>query len=170
MKILIDFDTTTNEVVSVEVNGVVKTPKTRKTKEKTDYGLLLFLEENKLVLTPALVELLGVKEGDKLIIRYKEDGGFIQPFLAPSSVFDEEGGNKLTKSLTVSFRGYQHDSLAKYGNLFEIEDMKDGSVKLLSNAKITEPAPISIFSKTLEEVSVIGEEDDKLTKTNFIIQ
>lgn len=172
MKILIDFDPVTNEVISAEVYGVIETPKTRKSsavKTKIDDKVQVTLESNKLVLSPKLVELLGVKEGDRLIIRYKENDGFIQPFLAPSSVFDEEGGNKLTKGLTVSFRGDQHGSLARFGTIFEVEDMKDGSVKLLSDTQVSDPIPISFFPKTLDEITSIGE-DEKLTQTNFLIQ
>ena len=174
MKIVIDFDTDTQEVVSVTVGDSVKTPTVRKKKneevsEGTSEGVTAFLDSSKLTITPALASLLKVKEGDRLVVRYKEDGEFIEPFLAPPAVFNEEGGNKLTKGLSISFRGDQQTTLSKFGNTFEVLDMKDGSVKLLSSLEKVKGTVPSVVLEYLDPATNIGN-DLELTKTSFIIK
>lgn len=169
MKIIIDFDPVAQEVLSVTVGDSVKTPAVRKSKSVIDSAALnAVLESNKLIITPALATLLKVKEGDRLIIRYKEDGEFIEPFLAPPSVFNEEGGNKLTKGLSISFRGDQHSALSRFGNQFEIQDMGDGSIKLLSVTKVRDVVP-SITLEALAPSVAIGD-DLVLNKNSFVIE
>lgn len=169
MKIIIDFDEKTQEIVSVTVGDSVKTPTVKKSKVVIiDDTIGATLDSNKLIVTPALATLLKVKEGDRLVIRYKEDGEFIEPFLAPPSVFNEEGGNKLTKALTISFRGDQHTALSRFGNVFEVLDMKDGSVKLVGSTKVKDVVP-SITLEALAPQMNIGD-DLVLTKTSFVIK
>lgn len=172
MKIIIDFDTATQEVLSVTVGDSVKTPTVRKKKSDTvitNDALTATLDSNKLIVSSALALLLNVKEGDRLVVRYKEDGEFIEPFLAPPSVFNEEGGNKLTKGLSISFRGDQHAALSRFGNQFEVQDMKDGSVKLLSTLEKVKGVVPSIVLEQLDSLTNIGD-DLELTKTSFIIK
>jgi hypothetical protein len=169
MKIVIDFDEKTQEIVSVTVGDSVKTPTVKKSKVVVvDDTIGVTLDSNKLIVTPALATLLKVKEGDRLVIRYKEDGEFIEPFLAPPTVFNEEGGNKLTKALTISFRGDQHVALSRFGNVFEVLDMKDGSVKLIGATKVKDVVP-SITLEALAPQMNIGD-DLVLTKTSFVIK
>lgn len=168
MKIVIDFDDIAKEVISITIDDKVSPLKPVKGKKQINEKLQLTLESNKLILSSKLVELLQVKEGDRLVVRYKDDGGFIQPFLAPAKIFSEEGGNKLTKTSTVSFRGDQQISLARFGNIFEIEDMKDGSVKLVVTNKVQESLP-KMSQETLDIIAVIGDDNTSLVPANFII-
>lgn len=174
MKIIIDFDPATQEVLSVTVGDSVKTPTVRKKKSDTvndivNDALNATLDSNKLIVSPALALLLKVKEGDRLVVRYKEDGEFIEPFLAPPSVFNEEGGNKLTKGLSISFRGDQHAALSRFGNQFEVQDMKDGSVKLLSTLEKVKGEVPSLILEHLDPSTNIGD-DLELEKTSFVIK
>jgi len=171
MKIIIDFDSINQEVVSVTVGDSVKTPTKPKGKKQIEINekLQVTLDTNKLLLTPKLIELLKVKEGDRLVIRYKDDGVFIVPFLAPAKVFNEEGnGNKLTKASTVSFRGDQRDSLLKHGTIFNVKDMGDGSVKLIGESEIKGSVPV-VTPETLEHSTNIGD-DLELNQVKFIIK
>lgn len=170
MKIVIDFNPETQEVVSVTVGDSVKTPtvKKKKVEEVVDDSLTASLAGNKLTISPKLAELLKVKEGDKLVVRYKQDGAFIEPFLGPPTAFNEDEGNKLTKTLSISFRGDQNAALARFGVRFEAKDMGDSTVKLLSEVKVKEALP-SITLEHLEAVVNIGD-DLVLTKNNFTIQ
>lgn len=171
MKIVIDFNPETQEVVSVTVgNTEKKLPAVKKVKKEKeiDETVTATLEGNKLIISPKLAVLLSVEEGSKLIIRYKQDGEFIEPFLGPPAVFGEEEGNKLTKSLSISFRGDQNAALARFGATFEVEDMQDGSVKLLSLNKVKDNRPV-VTLEALTPIASIGD-DLILTKTNFTIQ
>lgn len=172
MKILIDFDEKAQEIVSVTVGDSVKTPAVRKNKVTVptviDNTLGAVLESNKLIITPALANLLKVKEGERLVVRYKEDGEFIEPFLASPSVFNEEGGNKLTKGLSISFRGDQHIALSRFGNVFEVLDMGNDSVKLVSTVKVKDVVT-NVTLELLSPQTNIGD-DLVLTKTSFVIK
>jgi len=171
MKIIIDFDPINQEVVSVTVGDSVKIPTKAKNKKLTEINekVQVTLDSNKLLLTPKLIELLKVSEGDRLVIRYKDDGEFIIPFLAPAKVFNEDGnGNKLTKTSTVSFRGDQRESLLKYGTVFNVEDMGDGSVKLISDVQVKGVVP-QVTLETLDSLANIGD-DLELDHIKFIIK
>lgn len=169
MKIVIDFDEATQQVVSVMVGDSIQTPtvKTKKPKAADDKEMVT-LESNKLILTAKLAEFLKAKEGDKLIVRYKQDGEFIEPFLGPPKAFNEEEGNKLTKALTISFRGDQNQALARFGTTFETLDMGDGTVKLLSTVRVKDVVT-EITLEHLNPATNIGD-DLILTKNSFEIK
>lgn len=82
----------------------------------------LFLEDNKFRLNSAALELLkiDVEEGVKLDIRYENNNGRSIPILGIEEIFGSKGGNKLTKSGTVAFRGVKNEELSKYGREFTV--------------------------------------------------
>lgn len=167
MKIIIDFDPVTQTVIGVTTDAgtfPVETEKKKRVKKEKveDDSLKLTLGDNKLILTPKLVEKLSVKEGDKISIMYKESNGFIEPFLGKSDLFTGSGGNKLTKSLTVSFRGYQRESLLKFGTEFNVEVVGDGSVKLVSDVKVKKPEQTLITDLPKDIQDILMAEDEKL--------
>lgn len=170
MKIIIDFNTETQEIISVTVGDSVKTPAIKKDKkvEIEDNKLIATLAVNKLTISSKLAELLKVKEGYKLVVRYRQDGEFIEPFLGSPSAFNEEDGNKLTKTLSISFRGDQNVALARFGTLFEIKDMEDGTVKLLSQVQVKDKVQ-EITLEHLDPATNIGD-DLVLTKNSFEIK
>ena len=80
----------------------------------------LFLEDNKFRLNSAAISLMGIEAGAKLDIKYEDDKGRSIPVLGTDEVFGTKGGNKLTKTGTVAFRGNRNEELSKYGKEFAI--------------------------------------------------
>lgn len=91
------------------------------------------VKENKLVISPKSVSLLQCVYGDRISINYIQyDKELTFPVIGKSSVFaDQDSGNRLTKSNTVSFRGFQRDLLLKYGNVFILEEFRDNIFRLV---------------------------------------
>ena len=77
---------------------------------------------NKLVLSKEAVKALGGVAGDRITINYwTVDNETTFPVIGKSECFgDSTGGNRLTKSNTVSFRGVQRDILLEYGSFFKL--------------------------------------------------
>ena len=78
--------------------------------------------DNKLVLSKEAVKALGGVAGDRITINYwTVDSETTFPVIGKSECFgDSTGGNRLTKSNTVSFRGAQRDILLEYGSFFKL--------------------------------------------------
>ena len=82
---------------------------------------ILTLEENKYCLTTGAVDLLGVEPGDKIDIKFQKIGKQTIPVIGSDEVFGTKGGNKLTKTNTVSCRGKANEELSAFGTEFELE-------------------------------------------------
>lgn len=80
----------------------------------------LTLLENKYVLNNTAILVMGIKNEDKLEIRYEQSGFSETPIIGKNSAFGTEAGNRLSKSNSVSFRGIQHAHLSEYGDVFEL--------------------------------------------------
>lgn len=91
------------------------------------------VKKNKLVLSPKAISMLQSVHGDRISVNYVQDGNELTfPIIGKSSVFaDQDSGNRLTKSNTVSFRGFQRDLLLKYGNIFVLESFRDNIFRLV---------------------------------------
>lgn len=78
--------------------------------------------DNKLVLSKEAVKALGGIAGDRIAVNYwTVDNETTFPVIGKSECFgDSTGGNRLTKSNTVSFRGVQRDILLEYGSFFKL--------------------------------------------------
>lgn len=78
--------------------------------------------DNKLVLSKEAVKALGGVAGDRIAINYwTVNNETTFPVIGKSECFgDSTGGNRLTKSNTVSFRGVQRDILLEYGSFFKL--------------------------------------------------
>ena len=78
--------------------------------------------DNKLVLSKEAVKALGGVAGDRITVNYwTVDNETTFPVIGKSECFgDSTGGNRLTKSNTVSFRGVQRDILLEYGSFFKL--------------------------------------------------
>lgn len=111
-----DFDPGTSEITNLRVVKVG---------EQVDDAIIT-LVDNKLVLSKSAQLLLGVIPNDRITVSYytvSPEETF--PVIGKSELFtDSNGGNRLTKSNTVSFRGTQREILLEYGKSFKLEPFK----------------------------------------------
>jgi hypothetical protein len=100
-----------------------KATSTRSTKKKVDENPnpQLTLEDNKYSLNTAAVELMGLEPEMKLCIKMKKIDNTMMPIIGTNEAFKVKDGNRLTKSFTVACRGANHDALANYGTIFDLE-------------------------------------------------
>lgn len=138
MMITFDYDPETNEYKPIKQEIIKEKAKVIKESEKVEESAepQVTLEGNKYVLNKAAATLMGVEPEDRLDIQYKKIGKVMFPIIGSDSAFGTKGGNKLTKSLTVSCRGKAHERLSQYGDTFTVTKMKEqeGLFVLLGNA------------------------------------
>ena len=110
-----NFNPDTQEITNLRVVNLNK-----------NLDLLIKIEDNKLILTQDVINLLNVFPGERITVNYytvSPEETF--PVIGKSELFtDESGGCKLTKSNTVSFKGNQRQTLLEYGDFFTIEPFK----------------------------------------------
>lgn len=80
------------------------------------------VQDSNLLLDSALISKLGATPGDRIAIGYIEKEGNLIPVISIG-----EGGNKLTKSNTISFRGKQKNTLTQFGINFWGGDLTEGN-------------------------------------------
>jgi hypothetical protein len=125
IQISFNYNEDTNAVENIVVRNL--------TSNKTNNIPTVEVKENKLVISPKAISMIGCIVGERISINYYQENSEITfPVIGRSSVFaDDDSGNKLTKSNTVSFKGFQKNVLLKYGSEFILEDFKDGIFKLV---------------------------------------
>jgi hypothetical protein len=144
-----DFDETTKKVTNLKVVSIDKTLPT-----SDNY---LEVQDNKLKLGKEAVTLLEANSGDRIQVNYwTVNNQETFPVIGKSAVFtDPEGGNALSKSNTISFRGNQRIVLLEYGSLFKLEPFKTGMFKLVP---IINDDNIEEEQKELDNLNMIGDE------------
>lgn len=120
-----DFDETTKKITNLKVVSIDKSLPT-----SDNY---IEVQDNKLKLGKEAISLLEANPGDRIQVNYWTiNNQETFPVIGKSAIFtDMTGGNALTKSDTVSFRGNQRTVLLEYGNLFKLEPFKSGMFKLV---------------------------------------
>ena len=85
-------------------------------------ALYIDIDCYKVNLSKEAVKALGGVAGDRITINYwTVNSETTFPIIGKSECFgDPTGGNRLTKSNTVSFRGMQRDILLEYGSFFKL--------------------------------------------------
>lgn len=147
------------ELVSEKLSTVKKkTTKKSTTKkvEDNDPTPRLVLMDNKYSLNNAAIELLGAEEGDKIDIKYEVKNKKHKPVIGTADSFGTKGGNKLTKSNTVSYRGKNNDELSEYGTEFTIGSVAktEGTFYLISEAMANETPEVE---DAIDEINVEDE-------------
>lgn len=124
LKISFDLDEVTKKISNLKVISISSEILESPTLEVLD---------NKVKLSKAAVELLSANTKDKIAINYwTVDNELTFPVIGKAEVFtDGDGGNALTKSNTISYRGQQRTILLEYGSFFKLETFKDGMFKLV---------------------------------------
>jgi len=151
------------EVVNDDLPKAKKTSSSKKATKKADESSepQLILEENKYSLNSAAVELLGVEPEDRLDIKMEKRGKTRVPVIGCNTAFGTQGGNRLTKSNTVSYRGKNHDVLAEYGTVFSFKETdKEGIYELVGDLPIPEEKEDENVKIVDEEVEEIGRPED----------
>ena len=102
---------------------------------------LITLDPNKLILTTGAVQILNVCPDCRIDIKYKKRNKVSVPVVGTDTAFGTKGGNKLTKSNTISFRGSANDKLAEFGTVFKLEPSEDEGIFYLVGDKVLNPIP-----------------------------
>ena len=100
---------------------------------------LITLDSNKLVLTTGAVDMMNICPDCRVDIKYKKKDKVSVPVIGTDAAFGTKGGNKLTKTNTVSFRGSANDKLAEYGSVFKLEPSEDEGIFYLIGDKMNKP-------------------------------
>ncbi len=112
-------DTDSGEILETTIIGSsdIKPEKKKAVKKDNDVEAKVYLEDNKLKLNSLAVEILNVSPGDRIDVQYTDN----YPIIGQSDSFgNPEGGTKLTKSYTLSFRGKKSEVLQKFGTEFKV--------------------------------------------------
>lgn len=161
-----DYNPETNEYIPVGtpeiVNESKKTSKPVKHDDNQEPEIVLL--ESKYTLNQAAVELLDVQPGDRINICYinvSDNPNVKVPVIGSSTMWGNDLGNKLTKSLTVSYRGVANGVLAEYGSVFKLEFYKDGLYIMRGNKPVEVDDNIEV-TETQEIVEDLKEIEDDL--------
>ncbi len=130
-----EVDVDTGEIIKTTIIGSsdIKPEKKKSVKKDQDTEAKVYLEDNKLKLNSLAVEMLNVSPGDRIDIQYTDT----HPIIGKSESFgNPEGGTKLTKTCTLSFRGKKSEVLQKFGTEFKIVD-RNGQFILDNGKEIT---------------------------------
>ena len=100
---------------------------------------LITLDSNKLVLTTGAVDMMNICPDCRVDIKYKKKDKVSVPVIGTDAAFNTKGGNKLTKTNTVSFRGSANEKLAEYGSVFKLEPSEDEGIFYLIGDKMNKP-------------------------------
>lgn len=133
-----EVDVDSGEIIKTTIisSSDIKSEKKKVIKKDQDTEAKVYLEDNKLKLNSLAVEMLGVNPGDRIDIQYTDT----HPIIGKSESFgNPEGGTKLTKTYTLSFRGKKSEVLQKFGTEFKVVDCNGQFI--LDNGKeiINEP-------------------------------
>lgn len=166
-KLIIEIvDDTTGEIITREVTlGDFKevTAKKKATSSKkakiddSDPNPKITLLDGKVQFNKAAVDLTGFEPDMKIDIKFEKKGKKQIPVM----MREENSGNRLTKSYTISCRGSRHDDLLKYGDVFELEPYpdKDGYFYLKGNKAIEDDI--------IEVPQEISEPEDDFSDEDF---
>lgn len=100
---------------------------------------LITLDSNKLILTTGAVDMMKICPDCRVDIKYKKKDKASVPVIGTDAAFGTKGGNKLTKTNTVSFRGSANEKLAEYGSVFKLEPSEDEGIFYLIGDKMNKP-------------------------------
>lgn len=127
------------EEITVDTATSTKRQSTKASKVEENNEPLITLDSNKLILTTGAVQMLNICPDCRVDIKYKNKGKTSVPVIGTDAAFGTKGGNKLTKTNTVSFRGSANEKLAEYGTTFKIEPSENEGIFYLIGDKAKTP-------------------------------
>lgn len=132
---------------------------------------LITLDSNKLILTTGAVQMMNICADCRIDIKYKKRDRLSVPVIGTDEAFGTKGGNKLTKTNTISFRGVANEKLSEYGTTFKIEPSEDEGIFYLIGDKMNNLIPddaIDIQSELdIESLDNINLNDDDVNLESF---
>ena len=152
LKLSLDFNPETKKVkvLSVETDEV-STPETPQVPESQEPQIVL--GTSNYTLNKAAAGLLGVSPDSRIGLNYTTVNGKELPVIGAEEAFGCSCGNKLSKSLTVSYRGKQLERLARFGNVFTLSSL-EGSEGLFIMKGNVAPAQIPDDIEIVEDMTV----------------
>ena len=138
-----DVNEQTGEIVFIGKEEIVVDTATS-TKRKSTKAIednqepLITLDSNKLVLTTGAVDLMKICADCRVDIKYKKKDKVSVPVIGTDVAFETKGGNKLTKTNTISFRGAANEKLAQFGTTFKLEPSEDEGIFYMIGDKMNQ--------------------------------
>lgn len=123
----------------IVVDTSTKRQSSKASKVEDNKDPLITLDSNKLVLTTGAVDMLNICPDCRVDIKYKKKDRASIPVIGTDAAFGTKGGNKLTKTNTVSFRGTANDKLSEFGTTFRMEPSEDEGIFYLIGDKVNIP-------------------------------
>lgn len=159
VNISFDYNPETKSVTHIKVTDltVSDTPKKSAVKAKTG-GNTIVVNGGSLKLTQDALDQLKVSVGERLCVRFNNG-----PVVAtPAAIGEIDGGNLVTKSLTVACKGKTGETLLSYGKEFNYSLTSEGYLVLTSvDATVVENNSTSPKEEEIKEV--IKDEDFTLS-------
>ena len=164
------------EEITVDTATSTKRQATKAVKVENSTEPLITLDSNKLILTTGAVDMMQICPDCRVDIKYKKKDKTSVPVIGTDAAFGTKGGNKLTKTNTVSFRGSANEKLAEYGTTFKIEPTEDEGIFYLIGDKMNKPVEedaIDIESEldldALESLDITEDDSVELEKFDFTL-
>lgn len=134
-----EVNTQTGEITYIGKEEITVDTKTKSStkavKVEDNKEPLITLDSNKLVLTTGAVETLNVCADCRVDIKYKKKGNVTVPVIGTDESFGTKGGNRVSKTNTISFRGSANTKLAEFGTVFKLEPSEDNGIFYLVGDK-----------------------------------
>lgn len=157
------------EEITVDTSVKKQVSKVNKIEENSEP--LITLDSNKLILTTGAVDLMQICSDCRVDIKYKKKNKVSVPVIGTDEAFGTKGGNKLTKTNTISFRGASNEKLSEFGTTFKLEPSEDKGIFYMIGDKISDPIPedsIDIESELdIDALDDINIDDDGVDLEKF---
>lgn len=157
------------EEITVDTSAKKQVSKVNKIEENSEP--LITLDSNKLILTTGAVDLMQICSDCRVDIKYKKKNKVSVPVIGTDEAFGTKGGNKLTKTNTISFRGASNEKLSEFGTTFKLEPSEDKGIFYMIGDKISDPIPedsIDIESELdIDALDDINIDDDSVDLEKF---
>lgn len=128
LQVSFNFNPETNEVSDVKViSNTMPAKAPKKANKKSSSTSVITLTGSSLKLTAESLELLKVEAGQRVCVRFADNKVVIA---RPDIVGELNGGNLISKSLTVSCRGKASETIAAIGSEFTYSLESDGYLVL----------------------------------------
>lgn len=163
------------EELTVDTATSTKKITSKTTKVEENAEPLIKLDSNKLILTTGAVEFMNVQPDCRLDIKYKKKDNISMPVIGTDTAFGTKGGNRLTKSNTISFRGSANEKLSEFGTEFKLEPSDDEGIFYLIGDKspVVDNNTIDIENElditSLDELDIEDGHSNDLSNFDFTI-